>query len=188
MTAINPLGLMLAVVFAVSMGGLMWWMFKVPPHLAAPVAKARVSVEAVKRILVPAVGTAFAGREVELACRLGEDQKAEIGLAYVLEVPRTLSLDAPLPDEEARGIEALNLAKTIVDLHGLSSTMKGLRARVAAQEIAREAADQGADMIVMGMKPGIGIAHEDFCRTMDVLIRKAPCELLIDRVVGGGKA
>ena len=188
MTAINPLGFFLAVVFAVSMGGLMWWMFKVPPHLSAPVAKARVSVEAVKRILVPTIGTAFAGREVELACRLGEGQKAEIELAYVLEIPRTLSLDAPMPDEEARGREALSMAKTIVDLHGLPSTMKVLRARVVGQEIAREAAEQGVDMIVVGMKPGMGIGYDAFARTMDVLMRKAPCELLIDRVVGGGTA
>ena len=50
MIAIHPLGFILAVVFAVSMGGLMWWMLRVPPPIAAAVAKARVSVEAVKRI------------------------------------------------------------------------------------------------------------------------------------------
>jgi nucleotide-binding universal stress UspA family protein len=182
MIAIHPLGFILAVVFAVSMGGLMWWMLKVPPALPAPVAKARVSVEAVKRILVPTVGTAFAGREVELACRLGEGQKAEIQLAYVLEVPRTLSLGAPMPDEEARGLAAMKLAKTIIDLHKLPSTMKVLRARIAGQGIVQEALRQDVDMIVVGMKPGMGIAYDAFARTMDVLMRKSPCELLIDRV------
>ncbi len=183
MITIHPLGFILALVFAVSMGGLMWWMFKVPPHLAASVARARVSVEAVKRILVPTVGTAFAGREVELACRLGEDQKAEIQLAYVLEVPRTLSLGAPMPDEEARGLEAMKLAKTIIDLHKLPSTMKVLKARIAGQGIVQEALEQEVDMIVVGMKPGMGIAYDAFARTMDVLMRHAPCELLIDRVM-----
>ena len=182
MLTIHLLGFIFAIVFAVSMGGLMWWMFKVPPHLAAPVAKARVSVEAVKRILVPTVGTVFAGREVELACRLGEDQKAEIQLAYVLEVPRTLNLGAPMPDEEARGLEAMKLAKTIIDLHKLPSTMKVLRARVAGQGIVQEARQQDVDMIVVGMQPGMGIAYDAFARTMDVLMRQSPCELLIDRV------
>lgn len=181
MITIHPLGFILAVVFAVSMGGLMWWMLRVPPFLPAPVARARVSVEAVKRILVPTLGTAFAGREVELACRLGEDQKAEILLAYVLEVPRTLSLDAPMPDEEARGLEAMKLAKTIIDLHKLPSTMKVLRARIAGQGIVQEAQEQDVDMIVVGMKPGMGIGYDAFARTMDVLMRQAPCELLIDR-------
>ncbi len=182
MITIHPLGFMLAVLFAVSMGGLMWWMLRVPPPIPAPVAKARVSVEAVKRILVPTVGTAFAGREVELACRLGEDQKAEILLAYVLEVPRTLSLGTPMPEEEARGLEAMKLAKTIIDLHKLPSTMKVLRARIAGQGIVQEALQQDVDMIVVGMKPGMGIAYDAFARTMDVLMRQSPCELLIDRV------
>ena len=188
MITIHPLGFILAVVFAVSMGGLMWWMLRVPPPMSAPVAKARVSVEAVKRILVPTVGTAFAGREVELACRLGEGQKAEIQLAYVLEVPRTLSLGASMPDEEARGLEAMKLAKTIIDLHKLPSTMKVLRARIAGQGIVQEALQQDVDMIVVGMKPGMGIAYDAFARTMDVLMRHAPCELLIDRVTGEGTA
>jgi nucleotide-binding universal stress UspA family protein len=183
MIAIHPLGFILAVVFAVSMGGLMWWMFRVPPYLSAPVARARVSVEAIKRILVPTVGTVFAGREVELACRLGEDQKAEIFLAYLLEVPRTLSLGAPMPQEEVKAREALELAKTIVDLHGLPSRMETLRARVAGERIAQVASEQDIDMIIVGMRPGMGLPYEAFARTVDVLMRKAPCELLIDRVV-----
>jgi nucleotide-binding universal stress UspA family protein len=182
MINIHPLGFVMAVVFGVSLGGLIWWMFRIPPYLPAPVAKARVSVEAVKKILVPAVGPIFAGREVELACRLGEEQKAEIFLAYLLEVPRTLPLEAPMPQEEAKAKEALELAKTIVDLHGLPSRMEVLRARVAGERIAQVAGEQGVDLIIVGMKPGMGLPYEAFARTVDVLMRKAPCELLIDRV------
>jgi len=185
---IHPLGLIMAAIFAVSMGSLIWWMFRLPQSLSLPVAQARVSVEAIKRILVPTLGTVFAGREVELACRLGEDQKAEISLVYVLEMPRTLSLDATMPAEEEKGREALGMAKTIVDLHGLPSTMKIIRARVAGQEIARAAAEQDADLIILGMKPGMGLTYESFARNMDILMRKAHCELLIDRLSEEGKA
>ena len=183
MIPIHPLGFILAVIFAVSMGGLMWWMLTVPRSLSAPVARARVSVEAIKRILVPTIGNVFAGREVELACRLGQEQKAEILLAYLMEVPRTLPLDASMPEEETKAKEALELAKTIVDLHGLPSTMEMLRSRVAGERIAQVAREQDVDMIVVGMRPGMGLAYEAFARTVDVLMRKAPCELLIDRVV-----
>jgi nucleotide-binding universal stress UspA family protein len=93
-----------------------------------------------------------------------------------------------MPDEEARGMEALKLAKTIIDLHRLPSTMKVLRARIAGQGIVQEALEQEVDMIVVGMRPGMGIAYDAFARTMDVLMRHAPCELLIDRVTGEGTA
>jgi nucleotide-binding universal stress UspA family protein len=185
---LHPLGFLLAVVFTVSMGGLIWWMLKLPPYLPAPVAKARVSVEAVKHILVPTIGTIFAGREVELACRLGEEQKAEILLAYLLEVPRTLPLGAPMPEEEAKAREALKMAKTIVDLHGLPSRTEIMRARVAGERISQAAREQDMDMIIVGMRPGMGLPYEAFARTVDVLMRKAPCELLIDRVTGEGPA
>jgi nucleotide-binding universal stress UspA family protein len=177
------LGALLAVVFAASMGSLLYWMFRVPLYLPAPVAKVRVSMGAIKRILVPALGADFAGREVELACRFGEDQNAEILLAYVLEVPRTLSLGAPLPEAEAQASQALDMASTIVTLHKLPYRVQVLRARVAGEEIVRAAAEQDIDMIVVGMKPGIGLIYENFARTLDVLLRKAPCELIIDRVV-----
>ena len=175
MIAIHPLGFILAVVFAVSMGGLMWWMLRVPAPIPAAVAKARVSVEAVKRILVPTVGTAFAGREVELACRLGEDQKAEIQLAYLLEVPRTLSLGAPMPDEEARGLEAMKLAKTIIDLHKLPSTMKVLRARVAGARNCAGGAGTGSGHDRCGYEAGDGNCLRRLCP--DHGCPHAPCPL-----------
>lgn len=188
MSHIHPLGLLMALIFALSMGGLIRWMFRVPAYLPASVARARVSVEAIKRILVPTVGTIFAGREVELACRLGEDQKAEISLVYVLEMPRTLPLDAPMPAEEEKGQEALKMAKTIVDLHRLPSKIKIIRARTAGQEIVREAAEQDVNLIIIGMKPGMGLTHETFARNIDILMRKAPCELLVDHLTEQGAA
>ncbi len=180
MITFHPLGTLLALIFALSLGAMIWWMFRVPPYLPAPVAKARVSVEAIKRILVPTVGPVFAGREVELACRLGQEQKAEILLAFVLEVPRTLPLGASLPAAEEKAKKALDLAKTIVDLHKLPSQAEILRARVAGEEIVRKASEHEVDMIVVGMKPGM--PYDSFTRTLDVLMRKAPCELVIDRV------
>ncbi len=182
MIAIHPLGLLIALIFAGSMGGLIWWMFRIPPYLPAPVAKAVVSVEAIKRILVPTVGTQFAGREVELACRLGREQKAEILLAYLLEVPRTLPLEAPLPTEESKAREALQLAKTIVDLHDLSSTMEVLRSRIAGEKIIQVAREKEVDLIIVGIKSGMEFPYEDFARTINILLKKSPCELLISRV------
>src|SRR4030043_986761 len=84
------LGALLAFVFATSMGILLWWMLNVPRAIPLAAAKARRAVGAIKKILVPTSGTLYSERGIELACRLGEEQKAEIYLVTVLEVPRTL--------------------------------------------------------------------------------------------------
>src|SRR6266566_1596280 len=104
---IHPLGLILAVLFASSMGALLLWMLWLPVKIPAAAAKAHRSVFAVKRILVPTLGQAYAERAVELACRLGQEQKAEVFLVHVLEVPRTLPLGVPLPEAETEAVKVL---------------------------------------------------------------------------------
>jgi len=87
---ITFLGSLLAFIFAGSMGTLLWWMFHVPKAIPLAAAKARRAVGAIRRILVPTSGTLHSERGIELACRLGEEQKAEIYLIHIIEVPRTL--------------------------------------------------------------------------------------------------
>ena len=69
------LGALLAFVFATSMGILLRWMFNVPRAIPMAAAKARRAVGAIKKILVPTSGTLYSERGIELACRLGEEQK-----------------------------------------------------------------------------------------------------------------
>lgn len=176
----SVLGLILALAFAGSMGGLLWWMLHPPAPVPAAVAKARRSVDALKRILVPTVGAPYSERGVELACRLGQDQKAEIVLTYVLEVPRTLPLGTPLPRDEARAEEALKRARDIVAVHGLHAIAKVERAREAAEGILHAARDHDCDLIVMGIRPVVG-AQEILGRTTNVLLRGAPCEVIVDK-------
>ena len=116
---LSPLGIAVAVLFVFLMVNLFRWMFRVPPQLPYEVVKARQSVAALHRLLVPAPDNVASERAVELACRMGEAQKAEIVLAYVVEVPFTLSLNTPVPAEETRGDEALRTARFIVEQHGL---------------------------------------------------------------------
>src|SRR5512136_2077913 len=113
------LGALLAFVFAASMGILLRWMFHVPRAIPLAAAKARRAVGAVKRILVPTSGTDYSSRGIELACRLGEEQKAEIYLVTVIEVPRTLPMEAPMPVAEAKAQEVIKQGETIVTLRGL---------------------------------------------------------------------
>src|SRR5512147_2667247 len=109
----------LAFVFAGSMGVLLWWMFRVPRAIPLAAAKARRAVGAIKRVLVPTSGTVFSERGIELACRLGEEQKAEIYLVTVLEVPRTLPLEAPMPEAEAKAEDIIKRGEEIINLRGL---------------------------------------------------------------------
>jgi len=176
------LGAFLAFVFAASMSALLWWMFHVPKAIPLAAAKARRAVGAIKKILVPTSGTAYSERGIELACRLGEEQKAEIYLVTVLEVPRTLPLEAPMPEAEAKADEIIKRGESIVTLRGLQAKGEVRRGRMAGEEIIRAARDWEADLIVMGTRTEIRRAQEILGRTSDLILRRAPCEVIVDRL------
>ena len=176
------LGAVLAALFAVSIGGLLWWMLHPPAQIKPAVAKARYAIGAFKRILVPTSGVTYAEKAIELACRLGTDQKAEIVLTYVLEIPRTLPLSAPIPEAEQEGNVALERGKEIVELHHLTPIIRLERAREAGEGIVKVAKDTEVDVIVLGIRPTWHGSQTLWGKTTDILLRKAPCEVIIDKL------
>ena len=182
---LHPLGIALAFIFVVSLGLLFWWMFRVPRPVPREVASIPHSVAAMQRILVPVSGTIHAERAVELACRLGEAQKAEIVLVYVVEVPFTLSLDAPLPQEDTKGHEALAPARFIVEQHGLPARTRTIPHRSASGGILHLAQEEMADAIVMSVGAGRPGAGEAMGRTAQEVVRKAECEVILDKAPKG---
>jgi nucleotide-binding universal stress UspA family protein len=177
---LSATGVVIAVLFVAAIGALMWWMFRVPRPVTAEVAKARRSLDAARLILVPTTGTPASQRAVELACRLAQEQRAEILLVYVIEVPRTLQLGAPLPPAEQEASEALTVAKEVVMLHDLPVRALVHRARQAGDGIIAAAKDHRADLIVMGITPG----HHGHVwgRTAETLLHRAPCEVIFDKL------
>ncbi|MDB4970749.1 MAG: hypothetical protein JWN44_6438 [Myxococcales bacterium] len=177
---LHPLGILIAGVFALSMGGLMWWMLHPPAEMQASVAKAMHGVSAVHRILVPVRGSSYNERAVELACRLGSDQEAEIIAAYVIEVPLALPLSTPLPAEEKRAQEVLARAREIIEHHGLPARTEVRRERDVARGILRVAQEQDVGMVVLGINPKNLAAGESVGKTTEQLLRKSHIEVIVD--------
>jgi nucleotide-binding universal stress UspA family protein len=174
------LGILLAAAFLTAMGFLFSWMFRVPPLVPLSVVTARRSIAGIHRILVPVVETVVAERAVELACRLGEDQKAEIILASIVEVPMTLSLSTPMPALEAEAKEALDMAAFIVQQHNLPVRSRVMPQRSAAEGILRIANEEQVDAIILGLGEKHGrLPTEQFGRTVAEVLRKATCEVIV---------
>ncbi len=180
----NPIGIFLAIIFVASLGLLFLWMFTVPRMVPLEVAMIRHSVAAMGWILVPVSGKIASERAVELACRLGEAQEAEIILAYIIEVPFTLSLGTSLPAEEARGQEALLTARFMVEQHGLPVKTKIIPHRYAWGGILRLAYEEMVDAIVMSVVTGQPGTAEGMGRTPLEVLRRAKCEVILDKVPG----
>ncbi len=177
----NPLGVVLAGIFAASMGILFFWMFHVPPALPLPVIKVHGSVEAVHKILVPIVEAIPSERAVELACRLGNGKKAELVLLHVIVVPYALPLNAPMPEREKTGKEALELGSIIARRYGNHLHTHMIRRRNAAQGVLDVANQEQVDAIVLGVgvKPR---APGEWGKTSLEILSRATCEVIVDKV------
>jgi len=180
--SIHPLGAVISTGFLSILIGTLWWMLHPKAFVTQAAAKARQSVLAVKKILVPTIGLPHTERSVELACRLGRKQKAEIYLTYILEVPRTMPLGVPLPDAEKQAEEALERASQIVLLHKMPMQKLIHRARVAGDDISKIAKDMEMDMIVLGIQEEAGSHADPLNKTANSILKNASCEVIIDKL------
>jgi nucleotide-binding universal stress UspA family protein len=185
---LNPWGILLAAAFALCVGSLLLWMFHVPAPIAHEVARARRSVSGIKRILVPTRGARHDERAVELACRLGQEQRSQIVLTYVLEIPLTLSLNTPLPAEEEKAEHAMQRSVEIVKLHTLEPIPRVERDRDAGRGILRTARDLDVDLVVIGMNPARSHFADPLGRTTETLLRRADFEVIVDKHPAGAAA
>lgn len=182
------IGAMLAIIFATAMVTVIRWLLRVPPPIPQVAAHAKRTVSAIRKIVVPTNMHTYWERAVELACRLGEIQKAEIVLMYVIEIPFTLSLDASMSKAQKTGEEILQKAASIVENHGLPARTIIERARQAGEGIARLAKDEDADLIVMATPKIRKGLPSVVTRTIEILLHRAPCEVIIDAVTASTEA
>jgi nucleotide-binding universal stress UspA family protein len=181
----HPLGVTLALLFIVILGSTLIWMLRLPKAMTQEVARAVFSVQATKCIIVPILDLFYTERAVELACRMGKQQNAGIILAYIVEVPRLVTLDSNLPQEvEDRAQVALKHAKSIVERHGLKAMTTILRAREANEGINQIVQTYQGDIVVLGVQAVERHMPSIFTRTADALLRRPPCEVLIDSMPG----
>ncbi len=152
-----------------------------PRKMPEEVAQAAKSMVALRRILVPIRGFDFEQRALELACRLGESQKSEIVLVYVLEVPLTMSLGTPLPEEEDKASAMLAKGARLVHAHRLHAVERVERAREAGRGIIKAARELEVNLVVIGLDPNRGVAVQPIGPATEMLLRSGGFEVIIDR-------
>lgn len=135
-------------------------------------------------VVVPLIGNTAPETATALACRLAksDDQKPRIHLVYVLEVPRVLTLTAPLPEEEAVASRIIEGAEAIVRREGLTPVTYVNRARDAGDEIVHQAQQIGANIIVLAYLPSDQTDSDIMERVAAALLGHAPCEVILNKV------
>lgn len=104
-----------------------------------------------RSFLVPVDGSDAAYGALVAACETARKTKASVSAVYVIEVPRSLPLDADLIAEGQRGEEILEHAESLAASHDVRLEADLLQARQAGHVVIDEALERGADAIVIGL-------------------------------------
>jgi APA family basic amino acid/polyamine antiporter len=133
-----------------------------------------------RRILVPMKVGDIGEEMVATAIALAKDSGAEVEAVTVVRVPRRFELEGPLPADVAAKVEAsLEEARLLGEDHGVEVRTEVVRARSIGHAILEEARARDADLIVLGSSPRGRRQSRFFSPTVDFVLRRAPCEVLV---------
>jgi nucleotide-binding universal stress UspA family protein len=132
-------------------------------------------------ILVPVINSPASLDAVAIACNLSKQRKGRVYVVHVIEVLRSLPLNAEMEAEARRGEQLLRRAEEVATANGYKSNGELLQAREAGQAIVDEARDRQADAIIMGVGYKRLIGAFQIGRTVDFVLKNAPCQVWVVR-------
>jgi len=132
-------------------------------------------------ILVPITNSPASLEAVGVACSLAKQRKGKVYVIHVIEVLRSLPLNAELETEARRGEQLLRKAEEAAAAAGYHVSGELLQAREAAQAIVDEARDRGVDAIILGVGYKRLIGSFEIGRTADYILKNASCQVWVLR-------
>jgi basic amino acid/polyamine antiporter, APA family len=146
-------------------------------HVEAP--PEQLPESAFTSILVPMKLGAIGEEMVATAVKLAQDRRALVEAVYVIRVPLDRALEADLTDQEEAAAASLAEARMLGADHGVDVRGETIRARSIGEAIVGQAQRRGNDLIVLGSAPRWRRQSRFFSPTVEFVLRKAPCEVLV---------
>lgn len=129
----------------------------------------------VRSILVPIDGSPASLDAITLACNIARKNKGKVYAVHVIEVKRSLPLDAELTDEANNGEALLLRAEKIASEADFKVEGELLQARDAGHAIVDEATERAVDLILMGAEHKAASGEYQMGRVTQYVIKAAPC-------------
>ena len=130
-------------------------------------------------ILVPMKLGDIGEEMVATAVKLAQDSRAKVHALHVVRVPLDRPLADELAEEEEQSTESIAEAKLLGADYDVEVEGHVVRARSIGDAIVSEAHRLGVDLVVLGSAPRWRRQSRFFSPTVEYVLRKAPCEVLI---------
>jgi APA family basic amino acid/polyamine antiporter len=131
------------------------------------------------RILVPMKIGVIGEEMLATAIKLAQERGSSVEALHVIRVPLDAPLDFALEQAEERAAESLEEARALGADNGVEVVGETVRARSIGEAIVHEARRRDADLIVLGSAPRWRRQSRFFSPTVEYVLRRAPCEVLV---------
>jgi basic amino acid/polyamine antiporter, APA family len=131
------------------------------------------------RILVPMKIGLIGEEMLATAIKLAQERGSEVEALHVIKVPLEAPIDSVLEPQEMRAAESLEEARALGAENGVEVFGETVRARSIGEAIVDEARKRDADLIVLGSAPRWRRQSRFFSPTVEYVLRRAPCEVLV---------
>lgn len=133
------------------------------------------------KILVAVNEEDYSKELIKIGATLSSQYRSELYVAYVYEVPLALPLDSDSPEEIEKGDRILDFAASTADEAGISVKTDIIQARTVGAGIVNEARDLEVDLLIIGMKKYPGHGESIISRTVDYVMKKTHCRVMLVR-------
>ncbi len=140
----------------------------------------------IDRLLVPLDGSEAAYQALRHACEIARQHRASVAALHVIEVPRTLPLDADLDRDFGRGESILSQAEEVASDHKIRLDGLLCQARQAGHAVVDEAIERDVDAIVVGVGYERPYGRFRLGRLPQYVLAHAPCEVWLFRYTPPG--
>jgi nucleotide-binding universal stress UspA family protein len=149
---IDPIGAIVALVIAIGIGSVLFWMLHAP---ASQVQKLAAQTTREVKKMVGSIIVVFSPEinsrhMMALAIKLARGERSDLLVLYVIEVPRTLPPDAEMPDEERAALDALGAAETIANENNVTLRTETIKVRSTAEAVLEIAKREKANLLILG--------------------------------------
>jgi nucleotide-binding universal stress UspA family protein len=133
------------------------------------------------KILVAARGNGVDQIAVELACKIGKKSKSKIFIVYVIEVNRSLPVDAIIKSDMEAAEKVLLEAEEYAQQNDFDVETEIIQAREVGPAIIEVARQNKVDMIIMSMNYKKRFGSFTMGNAVPHVLEEAPCRVLICR-------
>jgi len=175
------IGVLAALAILVAISATLYWMLHPPTTVAERAAREaqRDVTELIGSVIVVYSEEIHSEHMMALAARLAQRERAELLVAYIIEVPLTLPPDALMEKEQRIGLDVLATAEAIARQKSIEIRTEIVYARQVSQGVLELARRYDAHLIVLGAYHEGKYAGAPLGRAIETIAANASCDVLI---------